>query len=92
MTYDVPQFNADLQEPYAWPGGYPRYFITSDGCALSYEAARNHADEIRETIRDGDRRSGWCVVACEINWEDAELTCDHTNNPIPSAYADADKD
>jgi hypothetical protein len=42
MTYTIQQFSKDLDEPYAWPGGYPRYFITNDGAALSYNAAREN--------------------------------------------------
>jgi hypothetical protein len=42
MTYTIQQFSKDLDEPYAWPGGYPRYFITNDGAALSYDAAREN--------------------------------------------------
>jgi hypothetical protein len=30
-NYTLQQFLKDLDEPYAWPGGYPRYFITNDG-------------------------------------------------------------
>ena len=28
--------------PYAWPGGYPLYFITSDGAALSFDAVKEN--------------------------------------------------
>jgi hypothetical protein len=86
--YTASQFVADLDSPYAWPGGYPRYFVTADGAALSYAAARENADQIKESVSDNDTGSGWCVVACEINWEDADLICDHTGQPIESAYAE----
>lgn len=85
MPYTVEDFDRDLESPYAWPGGYPRYFITSDGAALSFEAAREEAATIRDSIatRTPD---GWWVVACEINYEDSALYCDHTNKRIESAY------
>ena len=73
--------------PYAWPGGYPVYFITSDGEALSFKAVRENRREILEAIRDRDN-SGWRVVGMDVNWEDGELTCAHTNERIESAYAD----
>jgi hypothetical protein len=39
--YKTEQFNKDLEAgPYAFPGGYPRFFITADGEALSFESAR----------------------------------------------------
>jgi hypothetical protein len=90
MKYSADQFARDLAEPYAWPGGYPRYFITSDGAALSYKAAESERRLIRRAIRTNDTGGGWCVVACDVNWEDAGLYCDHTNERIESAYAEDD--
>jgi hypothetical protein len=87
MTYTIQQFSKDLDESYAWPGGYPRYFITNDGAALSYKAARENRQIIEQSISEGCN-DGWQVVACEINWQDSSLTCDHTNKPIESAYCD----
>lgn len=72
--------------PYAWPGGYPLFFITADGAALSFEAAQECRHEILQAIGHDDARSGWRIVAVEINYEDGELTCAHTGKPIPSAY------
>lgn len=87
-SYTVEQFNAQLTSgAFAWPGGYPLYFITSDGGALSFESATKNADLIRAAITDKDD-SGWRVVGCEVNWEDAELYCDDTGKRIPSAYAE----
>lgn len=73
---------------YAWPGGYPLYFITADGAALSFKAAKAERRNILEAIRDNDARCGWRVAAMEINFEDTELYCDHTNEKIESAYGD----
>jgi len=73
--------------PYAWPGGYPFYFITSDGAVLSFMAAKKERRNILEAIRDKDH-SGWRVIAVDINWEDPELYCDHTGKRIESAYAE----
>ena len=87
MTYTIQQFSKDLDEPYVWPGGYPRYFITNDGAAFSFDAARENRQIIEQSISEGCN-DGWQVVACEINWEDSSLTCDHTNKPIESAYCD----
>jgi hypothetical protein len=73
--------------PYAWPGGYPLYFIMSDGGALSFKAAKAERRGVLEALRDNSG-NGWRPVAVEINWEDAELYCDHTNERIESAYAE----
>ena len=87
MKYTLEQFKIDLQQPYAWPGGYPRYFITSDGAALSYKSALHNQHLIIDSI-ENHSNDGWEVVGCDINWEDSGLYCDDTNELIESAYAD----
>jgi hypothetical protein len=88
MKYTADQFAADLKEPYAWPGGYPRYFVCSDGAAIAFKTAHEQRWQIRLAIRTNDNYSGWQVVACAINWEDPDLYCDHTGERIESAYAE----
>lgn len=72
---------------YAWPGGYPCYFITSDGAALSFDAVKRELRNILESIAS-KANDGWRIVALEINWEDAALYCEHTGQKIESAYGD----
>ena len=87
MKYTADQFVRDLAEPYAWPGGYPRFFICADGAALSFDAAQANRRAIRRAIRTG-YDDGWQVVGCDINWEDPALYCDHIGVRIESAYAE----
>lgn len=68
--------------PYAWPGGYPRYAITDDGGALCSCCCGKE----KKRIGRSDPRDGFYIVDLEINWEDADLKCDHCYEPIPSAY------
>ncbi len=83
------QFNAALADgPYAFPGGYPRYFITSDGDALSFKSAQENAGLIRDAIIADDTQSGWRVCAVAINWEDADMFCSHSGELIESAYGE----
>lgn len=89
MAYSVSDFRRDIRQPYAWPGGYPQHFITADGAALSFKAAKEQRREILQAIRDDDKASGWRVVALDVNWESESLTCDHTGEPIESAYGEA---
>ena len=70
---------------YAWPGGYPMFFITSDGEALSFEAVEQEFGQVAYAIRH-ELNDGWRVVGCDINEEDADLFCAHTGKPIESAY------
>ena len=69
---------------YAWPGGYPMYFITSDGAALSFEAVEQEFSQAAYAVRN-KTNDGWQVVGCDINEEDAGLVCAHTGEPIESA-------
>lgn len=67
-------------------GGYPLYFIAADGEALSFGAVRDNFLEVCRAAKFGDPRDGWRVVGIEINYEDGELRCAHTGEPIEAAY------
>ena len=75
--------------PYTWPGGYPLYFITSDGAALSFKAVRENLRCVIWSIKN-KVNDGWRVQAMAINYEDNELYCDHTGEKIESAYSETD--
>ena len=88
MEYTVSNFRRDYRNgAYAWPGGYPKFFITSDGEALDYETAKSCRRYILESIA-GRTNDGWRVVGCDINWEDEHLYCANSDRKIPSAYGD----
>ena len=72
---------------YAWPGGYPMYFVTSDGAAMHFECVKENLYSVIDSIRR-DISDGWKVIGTDINYEDGDLTCDHCNERIESAYAD----
>jgi hypothetical protein len=79
--------------PYAWPGGYPIYFVMCDGEAMAFSAVRAEFRRICREYFDAEkpgawRDSGWLPAACDVNWEDGELYCAHTNQRIESAYAE----
>ena len=73
--------------PYAWPGGYPLFAITSDGAALCASCTKKKLGNIVTAIAR-NLRDGWKVEGIDVNWEDADLTCDHCGQHIESAYAD----
>jgi hypothetical protein len=84
------QLKAALRHgPYAWPGGYPLYFHTDDGAALSFEAVRDNLRLCLAAIQERSR-DGWRVVGVAVNWEDSDLTCEQTGERIESAYAEPD--
>ena len=72
---------------YAWPGGYPCYFLVNDGESISFESAKENRRQIIESIA---RRinDGWRIVGVEVNWEDSNLFCAHSGARIESAYAE----
>lgn len=93
MNHDIKtfwQFNIALQDigAHVWPGGYPTYFVCSDGESLSFEAAKENAGLIRDALITGDTSSQWHVCALTVNWEDPELFCSHDGVRIESAYAE----
>lgn len=61
---------------YAWPGGYPLYYLTRDGLTVCPQCANRDVDQSQEP------------VAADTNWEDPALTCDDCEERIPSAYAE----
>ena len=72
---------------YAWPGGYPKYFIASDGESLSYDSVRSNWKNIVWSHLNGVR-DDWHIQAVDINWEDDNLYCAHSGNRIESAYGE----
>ena len=76
--------------PYAWPGGYPMYFIYSDGEAGCFECVRR---DWRQTVYahiTGDKRDTLYIEGYEINYEDGDLFCGSCGNRIESAYVEDD--
>ena len=90
MAYTLCDFRRDLAAPYAWPGGYPKYFLCGDGEPLSFEAAKSEkwqiVDAIKRRMRERPTNDQWDIVACDINWENYDLYCSHTGEQIEAAY------
>ena len=84
---DLKKALRDYPNGHAWPGGYPCYFITDDGAALSFDAVKEELKQIMWSIKTEDR-GGWRVIGLDVNYEDPSLFCAHTNKRIPSAYAE----
>jgi hypothetical protein len=73
--------------PYAWPGCYPLFFICDGGGALCCACAREEVRNIFSALLR-KQNDGWRVIGQDVNWEDADLTCDHCNKQIESAYGE----
>ena len=70
------------KEPYAWPGGYPLYAVTSDSAALCHKCCGTERSAIGTTTGS----DGWCVVGIGINWDEQDLICDHCGDMIEAAF------
>ena len=72
---------------YAWPGGYPLYYLCTDNGILCSRCA-NTESAVREAERHHDcpDYDQWRIVAAEVNWEDDSLICDICGQSIESAY------
>ena len=77
--------------PYAWPGGYPLFFLCHDGEAMSFDSVRETLHLVMQAIQDRGN-SGWRVIGCDINYEDNDLYCAHSGKKIESAYGEDDSE
>lgn len=74
-----------LLPTYAWPGGYPIYYLTAD-CGVLCPACANGPDAVRTCLCPGDKQ--WCLIAHAVHYEGPPLPCDHCGALIESAYGD----
>ena len=67
--------------PYAFPGGYPLFAVTSDGACLCHNCCKTERELIGTTTGD----DGWNVVGIDVNYEDGELFCANCSQKIEAA-------
>src|SRR5437016_2178786 len=74
---------------FAWPGGYPIFYLCADGGILCPQCA-NKESAVKEADEHSDYHDfdQWRIVASDINWEVASLTCDSCSQRIESAYGE----
>lgn len=84
--------NDDGKYPaYAWPGGYPIYYVLEDGEVLCPACMNNENGSIAYTGESPDsiNNPGWHVVGNDVNYEDESMFCAHCNKQIEAAYGEA---
>jgi len=74
--------------PYAWPGGYPTFFLAADGEPLCHKCVRRGFKSVLWEMHKPKQGDMFRVIAHEINYEDAALHCAHCEEPIESAYGE----
>jgi hypothetical protein len=78
--------NTNELPSYAWPGGYPIYYLCADGGVLCPDCA-NKDGYVGEPA-DGIDDPQWHVVDGSVYWEGPAMSCDGCNCDIESAYGD----
>jgi hypothetical protein len=71
-----------LMPSFAWPGGYPLYYIVADCGCLCPQCVNENLG----LLQDPDDKQ-WHVISYEVNYEDDSLQCDHCYKLIESAYS-----
>jgi hypothetical protein len=72
---------------WAWPGGYPIYYLTADNGVLCSKCANDNVELTSD--RDGDDQ--WRIVYADINYEDSSLYCEHCGELVESAYGEPEQ-
>lgn len=85
QTTELPRDDDGQLTAYAWPGGYPVYYVTRDCSVLCPDCARMAE---KDGLAGNPDDAQWCIVGAGANYEDPDLFCDHCSKRIESAYAD----
>jgi len=76
---------------YAWPGGYPMYYVTADNGVLCPRCANANL-ELTTAKRDSDDYDRqWAIVDYDANYENFFCQCDECNEYIDPAYITDDE-
>lgn len=76
---NLPRDNNGKLMRYAWPGGYPLYYLDGDNSVLCAYCASAHETDGIERFRPVD---------AGVNWEDKHMHCDECSRRIESAYCE----
>ncbi len=69
---------------WAWPGGYPMYYVCKDGGTLCPTCANKEIDLIAAALHD-EHDKQWGLAGLDVNYEDESLYCDHCSKQLESA-------
>jgi hypothetical protein len=77
---NLPRDDDGQLSKWAWPGGYPIFYIDGNNSILCPDCAR-------KSDADPDELPQFKIIAADVNWEDPNLYCEDCSAPIESAYA-----
>jgi hypothetical protein len=105
MKSTLPRLESGELQSYAWPGGYPIYYLDGFNCVICPDCANKTETEYRLDLLsdlcnwaidpddDGtyfDRRDR--AREAGVNYEDSSLYCEACNCRIESAYGDDEEE
>jgi len=70
-------------QSFAFPGGYPLYYLCADGECLCGDCA-----SLPECEQAEPSDTDWFLVGAGIHYEGSPITCAHCGKEIESAYGD----
>jgi len=94
VVYQVRKSKVDelielIDQPYAWPGGYPKHMVCADGERVCMGCVKENRAVITESTMNAGTDVQWEFAHCDIIWE-GMVHCDHCGHPIPAAYGETD--
>jgi hypothetical protein len=78
------QDKAGKYPAYAWPGGYPVFYLMDDCEPLCPTCVNDPTNPVHV----GGDKDGWQIIGSDVNWEDPIMFCAHCPKRIESAYAE----
>jgi hypothetical protein len=78
---DLPKNNDGSLSAYAWPGGYPIFYLDNQNSVLCARCAQKNYSEPEPVF---------FIVAADANYENDSLYCDECSDRIECAYGSND--
>jgi hypothetical protein len=73
------------REPYAWPGGYETFVITTDGGLICQACVRAEYRQMYHDTANKGWNCGWTVAAADATCNCDEATCDNCGRDLIAA-------
>ncbi len=84
----LPKNDDGTYQAFAWPGGYPIYYLFADGEVCCPSCANGQNGSLASETTDDKQ---WRLVAAGVNDEDDNMICSHCGGKIESSYGDLDE-
>lgn len=79
-----------VRHPYAFPGGYQLFALTSDGELMCVNCVKKNFKLCLRATKANDRYS-WCIDTITIVWEGPNVFCCNCNKEFETEYGDPEE-